>query len=220
MRLSAKAGCGMLMMAACAVAWAQNESPGSAASGGSAASAALAASAAPAEDIRDIRAPKSPQAQAQAPVLIIAAVAAAILLMVGFGLWRRRRGRDGVVPLRPFELALQQLDQARSLMQAADGRAFGVAVSDIVRHYIEQQFRVTVTQRTTEEFMHGLMSADHSALAQYRSVLAEFLQQSDVIKFAGGSLSLPDLEALLRTARRLVEETAQAAVHHVSIPAT
>ncbi len=218
MRLSAKAGCGMLMMAACAVAWAQSESPGSAASGGSAASAALAASAAPAEDIRDIRAPKSPQAQA--PVLIIAAVAAAVLLMVGFSLWRRRRGRDGVVLLPPFELALQQLDQARSLMQAADGRAFGVAVSDIVRHYIEQQFRVTVTQRTTEEFMHGLMSADHSPLAQHRSVLAEFLQQSDVIKFAGGSLSLPDLEALLRTARRLVEETAQAAVHHVSIPAT
>jgi hypothetical protein len=93
-------------------------------------------------------------------------------------------------------------------------------VSDIVRRYIELQFRVTVTQRTTQEFLQDLLSSSSTPLAQQQPLLAEFLQQSDLIKFTGDSLTLPTLEALLQSARHLVRETAHAATQHASIPAT
>jgi hypothetical protein len=204
MRMGASAGLGILMMAAYGSAWAQTASP------------EPAASSAPAEDIRDIRGPKSDLAQA--PVLPVA-VATVCLLVVGYGVWRWRRSRRRTTTWLPFELALQQLDQARGMMRTEAGREFGAVVSDIVRHYLERQFNVTVTRRTTEEFMQGLMSAVNTPLARQRPLLAEFLAQSDLIKFAGGSLALQDLEALLQRARRLVQETAHAGNAHDSIPA-
>ena len=203
MSMRAKAGFGILIMSACGVAGAQSQAPPADAPAG----AASAASAA--EDIRDIRGPKS--LLDQAPVTIFVIAGAAVLLIGGYGVWRWRRTRGREVVLLPFEFALQRLDATRAMMRTETGRQFGGAVSDIVRQYIERQFNVTLTQRTTEEFMQSLMSSDNSALAPQRPLLAEFLQQSDVIKFAGGSLALQDLEALLEAARRLVRETARTA---------
>ena len=203
MRMSATAGIGVLIMSACGAAWAESGAEPAAAP----ASAASAASAA--EDIRDIRGPKT--LLERAPVTLLVIAGAAVLLTGGYGVWRWQRSRGRVVVLLPFEFALQRLDATRALMRTETGRQFGGAVSDIVRQYIERQFNVTLTQRTTEEFLQSLMSSDNSPLAPQRPLLAEFLQQSDVIKFAGGSLALGDLEHLLQAARRLVQETARTA---------
>jgi HAMP domain-containing protein len=200
MRMSATAGIGILLMSASGAGWAQSQA---------APAAAPASAASVAEDIRDIRAPKS--MLEQAPVTLWVIAGAAVLLIGGYAVWRWQRNRVRVVVLLPFEFALQRLDATRAMMRTETGRQFGGAVSDIVRQYIERQFNVTLTQRTTEEFMQSLMSEDNSPLAPQRPLLAEFLQQSDVIKFAGGSLALQDLEALLQTARRLVQETARTA---------
>jgi hypothetical protein len=205
MRMSAAAGLGLLMMAAGAPLYAQGPPLGP------------AASAVPAEDIRDIRGPKSLLAQAPAAPL---GVGVLILLAVGaYGAWRWQRHRGRARNLLPFEFALRELDRARGMMQPAAAREFGGRVSDIVRHYIERQFNVTVTQRTTQEFLQDLMSASSLPLAHQRPLLTEFLQQSDLIKFAGGSVSLQALESLLQSARRLVRETAQAETYRDSIPA-
>lgn len=206
MRTRAAVGLGMLIIASCALASAPSASPEAAASG------------VITEDIRDIRGPKS--ALAQEPLLPIVAMGAVILLMAGYATWRWRRNRSGTVALLPFEIALQQLDRVRGIMRPEDSREFGGVVSDIVRRYIERRFDVTVTQRTTEEFMRGLMSSASTPLAEQRPLLAEFLQQSDVIKFAGSSVSLQDLEVLLQRARRLVQATARAVSDHDSIPST
>jgi hypothetical protein len=204
MRMSAAAGLGILMIAACRPVYAQSASSGP------------PASAAPVEDIRDIRGPKSILAQ---ETLLPIAVGVVLLLLVGYGAWQWRQHRRRSRTWLPFEIALQELERARDMMQPAMGREFGGRVSDIVRHYIETQFNVTVTQRTTEEFLQDLMSSSSLPLAQQRPLLADFLQQSDLIKFAGGSLTLQALESLLQSARRLVRETAQE-THRDSIPAT
>jgi hypothetical protein len=203
MRMSAAAGLGILMIAACRPVHAQSASSGP------------PASAVPAEDIRDIRGPKSILTEES---LLPIAAGVVLLLMVGYGAWQwrhRRRSRTWL----PFEIALQELDRVRGMMQPAMGREFGGRVSDIVRYYIETQFKVTVTQRTTEEFLQDLMSSSSLPLAQQRPLLADFLQQSDLIKFAGGSLTLQALESLLQSARRLVRETAQE-TRGDSLPAT
>jgi hypothetical protein len=159
-----------------------------------------------AEDIRDIRGPKF----IFPPWLLPAVIAGAVLLALGaLGLWRwlRRRRRPRV--LLPFEIALQRLEEMRALMQPEDAREFSIAVSDVVRRYIEERFGVTATHRTTEEFLHDLLESSHAPLARHRALLSEFLQQCDLVKFAGMSLTLQNMESLHHSARAFVLETAQ-----------
>ena len=173
----------------------------------------------PAEDIRDIRGPKF----IVPPWLLLAVVAGAVLLAVSaYGIWRwlRRRRRPRV--LLPFEIALQRLEEMRALMQPSQAREFSIAVSDVVRRYIEERFGVTATHRTTEEFLHDLLESSHAPLARHRALLAEFLQQCDLVKFAGMSLTLQNMESLHHSARAFVLETAKAdatAAHGAPPPA-
>jgi Domain of unknown function (DUF4381) len=173
----------------------------------------------PPEDIRDIRA-GSRGMLAQSSLLPAAAAVVLLLGAGGYGYWRwRRRGLRSRM-LRPFELALQKLEEARSLMQPATSREFAGVVSDIVRHYIEQRFNVGVTQRTTQEFLQDLMRSFAAPLARQQPLLADFLQQSDLIKFAGENATAASLNNLLESARRFVRETVEPDAQDVSISAT
>ncbi len=159
-----------------------------------------------AEDIRDIRGPKF----MFPPWLLPAVIAGAVLLAFGaLGLrrWLRRRRRPRV--LLPFEIALQRLEEMRALMQPDDAREFSIAVSDVVRRYIEERFGVTATHQTTEEFLRDLLESSHAPLARHRALLSEFLQACDLVKFAGMSLTLQNMESLHHSARAFVLETAK-----------
>jgi hypothetical protein len=160
-----------------------------------------------AEDIRDIRGPKF----MFPPWLLPALIAGAVLLAFGaLGLWRWLRRRRQPRVLLPFEIALQRLEEMRALMQPDDAREFSIAVSDVVRRYIEERFSVTATHRTTEEFLHDLLDSSHAPLARHRALLSEFLQACDLVKFAGMSLTLQNMESLHHSARAFVLETAPA----------
>jgi hypothetical protein len=115
---------------------------------------------------------------------------------------------------------LQRLEEMRALMQPSQAREFSIAVSDVVRRYIEERFGVTATHRTTEEFLHDLLESSHAPLARHRALLAEFLQQCDLVKFAGMSLTLQNMESLHHSARAFVLETAKpdATAAHGALP--
>jgi hypothetical protein len=170
----------------------------------SAASTAGAVTANPAEDIRDIRGPKVLLADWVLPALI---AGVAIIALGVYGIWRRRRNRLARV-LSPDEIALQRLEEIRTLMQPARAREFSTAASDIVRNYIEQRFDVTATRRTTEEFLRDLLETPHAALARHQSLLGDFLRHCDFVKFAAMSLGVQDMESLRQSARAFVLATA------------
>jgi hypothetical protein len=162
--------------------------------------------AAAADDIRDIRGPKWVW-----PAWVWAAVLAGVVLVVlaGFavrhGLRRPRRARA----LLPFEAALERLEGIRPLMQPATAREFSVAVSDIVRSYIEVRFDITATHQTTEEFLHDLLESSKTTLLRHRALLSQFLHECDLVKFAGISLTPQNMESLHQSARAFVLETSQ-----------
>lgn len=158
------------------------------------------------EDIRDIRGPKSVSPAWLLPALL----AGGVLIIAGaYGVWRWQRGRRRPPALLPFEIALKRLEEIRALMLPAKAREFSIAVSDIVRNYIELGFNVTATRRTTEEFLHDLLETTDSSLASHRALLAEFLHQCDFVKFAGMSLTLRSMESLHHSACAFVRETAK-----------
>jgi hypothetical protein len=165
------------------------------------------ADAAPDEDIRDIRGPKYIFPWGQA----LAVAAAALLLAAGgYAWWRRhQRRRAAARRLELFEIALQSLEAARALMHPSSVREYSIAISDVVRQYIEAAMGITATHRTTEEFLHDLLDSSNASLVAHRNLLAEFLSQCDVAKFAGVGLSLQIMESLHRSAHSFVIETAK-----------
>jgi hypothetical protein len=167
---------------------------------------AAPAAAAAADDIRDIRGPR-----AIFPLWQLAALLAAVVLLAagGYAAWRWAQRRRAPRALQPFEIALQSLDDIRGLMQPSSVREFSIAISDIVRRYIEDEFRVTATHRTTEEFLHDLLDSSNASLAAHRNLLEHFLQQCDMAKFAGVGLSMQIMETLHRSARSFVIESSK-----------
>jgi hypothetical protein len=159
-----------------------------------------------AEDIRDIRGPKA----IPGSWILVALLMGAMLVALGAYAVRHRRRRA----LQPRQLtlseqALKRLEEARPLMLPATAREFGIAASEVVRSYIEERFDVIATQRTTEEFLQYLLQSSHDALARHRSLLEEFLQRCDFVKFAGTSLTVTDMESLFQSARSFVLETGE-----------
>ena len=162
-----------------------------------------------AQDIRDIRGPKAVSASWVLPAMFAAAL---ILALCAYILWRRRHRGPGQRTLTLTERTLERLDSTRALMRPDTARAFGIAASELIRDYIQKRFDVVATQRTTEEFLQAVLQSSNEALARHRSLLAEFLQQCDLVKFAGDSLAVADMESLFQSARRFVLETGEASV--------
>ena len=159
------------------------------------------------EDIRDIRGPKPIPSSWLWPLWLAGGAALAALLYAGW-LWNRRRALAAA--LLPYEIALARLEEARALMQPENAREFSITVSEIVRHYIEQRFRVWAARRTTEEFLHDLLEPSDALLTSHRSLLAEFLRHCDLAKFARWILSSEEMDPMLESACRFVRETGQA----------
>jgi Domain of unknown function (DUF4381) len=160
-----------------------------------------------AEDIRDIRGPKAVPESWVVPAAIAGAILVA--LCAAYAASRRRHRGTPRRSLTLSEQTLERLEDTRALMRPATAREFGIAASEVIRNYIEKRFDVIATQRTTEEFLQTLLQSSNEALARHRSLLAEFLQQCDFVKFAGASLAVADMEALFQSARGFVLETGE-----------
>ncbi len=154
--------------------------------------------AAPEPDILDIRGPI--HIPAPFPWLVWSAGAAAVAGL-GFAAWKwlRRTKRK-----LPYEIALEKLEATRPLMENKSAEPFSIAVSEIVRLFIEECLPLRAAHRTTDEFLHDLVKLPESPLAAHREVMADFLEHCDLAKFACWSLTKPQMEAMLASARAFV----------------
>jgi len=137
-------------------------------------------------------------------------LASLVLLIVGlmaltWWLWRRRKPKAEQVRLvPPDERARERLTEAMALIQQPE--RFCTVVSEILRVYLEERFGLRAPERTTEEFLSEL--ARSAALdARHKSLLAEFLTQCDLAKFAQANPGRLELESLHASGLRLVDET-------------
>ena len=123
----------------------------------------------------------------------------------------RRAAQGAQVAAHAHEDALAELEKARALMSPENSRPYGIAVSGIVRHYIERRFAIVAPRRSTEEF---LVEAAASAKMEpsHRKLLAEFLGTCDFLKFARARGEMTELEAQHQAAVRFVTETRVVAV--------
>ena len=151
-----------------------------------------------AEDIIDIR----PPVHIAAPFPWLAVSAAAISVVgigaIAWNLLRRKRCK------LPYEIALERLENTRRLMREFHAEPFSLAVSDIVREFIEEVLSVRAMRRTTSEFLRDLSKLPYLQLDPHRDTLANFLQHCDLAKFARWSLTVSQMEAMLSSAKDFV----------------
>lgn len=156
------------------------------------------------EDIRDIHGPLRVAASAfRIWTLMVALVVLGGLIAA----WLHFRRRALARPRLAYEIALEQLERARALMQPEQAREFSILVSAAVRTYLDQRFGVGATQCTTQEFLADLATKPQSSLQPYTEPLRDFLGHCDLAKFAGFVLSVPQMQAMHTSAWRLVDET-------------
>lgn len=159
-------------------------------------------------DIRDIRPPIHIPYGWLWAIWVAAGLGATGL---AYATWRWMQQRAHARRKLLYELTLEQLESIRSLMQPEQAYQFSIAVSEIVRNYIEQRFAVRAAHRTTEEFLHDLLAESQETLTHYRPLLADFLEHCDLAKFARWQLSMPQMEAMLQSACTFVIETGKPA---------
>ena len=91
-------------------------------------------------------------------------------------------------------------------MKAGRIKEFYEQISDILRHYIEHRFNLRAPERTTEEFLAELTSADVLS-KQDQERLGEFLQHCDLVKFAKYNPTTEQIQKTFDLVKDFIETT-------------
>ena len=128
--------------------------------------------------------------------------------------WKRRKQKlsaPRVVP--PHEIALTALDALLSEGLLAGGAVelFYLRLSDIVRHYIEDQFSLRAPEQTTEEFLAEMSRGPHIR-RDHQTLLRDFLYRADMVKFAKFVPAAEETGGAVEAARLFIEQSVPTAV--------
>ena len=128
--------------------------------------------------------------------------------------WKRRKEKlsaPRVVP--PHEIALTALDALLSEGLLAGGAVelFYLRLSDIVRHYIEDQFSLRAPEQTTEEFLAEMSRGPHIR-RDHQTLLRDFLFRADMVKFAKFVPAAEETGGAVEAARLFIEQSVPTAV--------
>ena len=114
-------------------------------------------------------------------------------------------------PVPPHTRALEALEaiQREKLVEKGLYKEYYIRVSNVLRHYMEEQFGLHAPEQTTEEFLQDLQS-DAAIGLQEQLLLKEFLRHCDLVKFAKTEPTSEEIQDTFDTCRQFVKDTATA----------
>lgn len=148
--------------------------------------------------------PPTPSKSAYGWLVALAVVVAIWLAVKGA---RRRSMREQRV--NAYEFARRRLDAelTRPVPESdTEIDRYFVAVSSIVRRYLEDRFELRAPDLTTEEFLE-LAGRSKDLSSDHQNLLRDFLRQADLVKFAGVKTSSAEVKRAGELASRFLEET-------------
>lgn len=133
----------------------------------------------------------------------------AIYVMVVFAIiYAAYRLRRAVILWRmsPRERALRELQElmGRDLIGRQQVKQFYLELTMIVRRYIERAHAIRAPEQTTEEFLQAV-AGDSRFSAATLARLKDFLEASDLVKFAGSRPAPASIDNASHTAREYIE---------------
>jgi hypothetical protein len=155
-----------------------------------------------AEELHDIAPPVD---YSLVPPWLIFVVAFLALALVGlFVWWILPKLRRPAVIKSPRERALEELEVMAWDVERIQPYQFSIRVSDVLRRYVTEQFNLPVTKQTSVEFLTALAEASPFS-AEEKTLLEDFLNRCDLIKFARYDATAEDSRLLLEEAMRFVK---------------
>ncbi len=126
-----------------------------------------------------------------------------ILVVIGLFFWLRKKGikilRKPVIP--PFIIAmdrLKELDQ-KQLIKAKKIKLFYIELTDIIRHYIEDDLSIPALESTSDELLETISDFNESSHLDINKETIEklnnLLKSADLVKFAKFKPDLTQAEA-------------------------
>jgi len=137
---------------------------------------------------------------------LVFAIAFVALSLLGLLVWwfaRRRQAAAGP-PKVPRAIALEELERIGREIETMSPYQFSIRVSDILRKYMTQQYGLPATRQTSIEFLTALAKVSPFSAGE-KSLLEDFLNRCDLIKFARYEATSADSRLLLDEAIRFVE---------------
>jgi hypothetical protein len=157
----------------------------------------------PSLELRDIKPAIDIPEPAAWPLWATLALAALAIALVILGWWLARRRQTPAVP-SASEAALAELGALGSSCTAPD--AYVMAVSDILRRYIQARFGIGASRQTTEEFLETITTSRPAAIAvAHQTVLRQFLSRCDEVKFARCDLDQDQRQRLHDVAQSFIQ---------------
>ena len=138
------------------------------------------------------------------PWVIYGSILLGLVLLGLLAWWIRKRSRRPKPQQSPRDRALQELNYIRTEMETSTPYQFSIRVSDILRRYVTEQYQLPVTRQTSVEFLNALAKTS-SFSEDEKSLLEDFLNRCDLIKFARYDATIEDSRLLLEEATRFVE---------------
>jgi len=139
------------------------------------------------------------------PTWVIFLAAFFTLAVLGLLVWLFIRWKRRPKPEQsPRARALDLLQRARSEIISLTPYQFSIRVSDILRLYVVEEYQLPVTRQTSVEFLETLAKASPFSEDE-RTLLGDFLNRCDLIKFARYEATTADSELLLEEATRFVQ---------------
>jgi hypothetical protein len=134
----------------------------------------------------------------------------ALLTLLGRWLWSKRRPKPAPPPPPPRpaeEIALEKLKALRQsgLLEEGNIKEFHVRLSETIREYLGNRYRFDSLERSTEELVTELRRTTIGKIEFEATV--EFLQDTDLVKFAKMIPSLDESRGLLEKSFEFVEKT-------------
>ncbi len=165
-----------------------------------------------ASDVRGIKPPVSLDKR-YFKLYIIIAIAFGVLLLIAAILhyvYHRKQSETESIPepLPAHQIAYNDLENlgAMDLISKGQIKEYYYRLSNIVRHYIENRFKLMAPERTTEEFLIE-MTVTGKLTGVHKELVGNFLEHCDMVKFAAYGPDRGEIEGSFNSAKKLVDET-------------
>ncbi|MFM2224138.1 MAG: hypothetical protein RJA07_340 [Bacteroidota bacterium] len=144
-------------------------------------------------------------------IVIWLALAAVLAILFYFLVIRKRKlKQQNAIPeiyYTPYQKAMMKLDELekQNLPMKDEIKLYYTTLTDILREYLETQYKIAALESTTDELMERLKYSSIDAAS--RMQLFELLSSADMVKFAKAKPGINEHEAALISARKFIEQT-------------
>ena len=141
--------------------------------------------------------------------LILTGLLVLVILSLLAGYFLKKNKEEKTIPKKPAQtIAYEQLEALRAKDYISQGKIkeYYTEVSDIIRHYLENRFRLRAPEMTTEEFL-ALARDAAELISEHKNLLKNFLLCCDLVKFAKYAPSADEVNAIFDSAKHFIDQT-------------